>query len=211
MAEDETSVTTVDPNGDTILEVSSSGGKTHLLVSSKVLTLASPVFEAMFNSRFKEGLSHYPTSGKPPIPLPDDNAEAVTILCNAIHYRTNEVPNKLASACLENLAIICDKYDCTSALAPWSAMWLQAEIESNAAKNLNKLLSAAYVLDIPDAFSRISWEILLAQAGPFVSLSGVTDHSLVFGNILGMLRKAYGIFETDKFQRSSRRERRKSI
>lgn len=90
-------------------------------------------------------------------------------------------------------------------------MWLQAEIESNAAKNLNKLLSAAYVLDIPDAFSRISWEILLAQAGPFVSLSGVTDHSLVFGNILGMLRKAYGIFETNKFQRSSRRERRKSI
>jgi len=116
----------------------------------------------MFSSRFKESLSNQTTSGKPPIPLPDDNAEAFTILCNAIHYRTDEVPRIVALACLENLAIICDKYNCTSALAPWSAMWLQVGIESHDAKDLNKLLFAAYVLDIPDAFSRISWEILLA-------------------------------------------------
>lgn len=76
----------------------------------------------MFNSRFKGGLSNHLTSGKSPIPPPDDDAEALTILCNAIHYRIDEAHRKLALARLENIAIICDKYICTSALAPWSAI-----------------------------------------------------------------------------------------
>jgi len=95
MGEDEASVINIDPNGDTILEVSCPNGKTCLHVSSKVLTLASPVFAKMFNSRFKEGLGNCSTSGKLPIPLPDDNAEAFIVLCNAIHYRTDEVPRTL--------------------------------------------------------------------------------------------------------------------
>jgi len=88
--------------------------------------------------------------------------------------------------CLEDLAIICDKYNCTSALTPWSAMRLQAGIESLAVEDLDKLLFASYVLDSPDAFSRISWEILFVQVGPFVTIPGVTDHNLVTGDILGM-------------------------
>jgi len=89
-------------------------------------------------------------------------------------------------ACLTDLAVICDKYHCTSALAPWSAIWLQAEIASLAVKDLDRLLFAAYVLDSPDAFSRVSWEILFVQVGPFVNLPGLIDYELVTGNILGM-------------------------
>ena len=155
MAEDKASLISIDHNGDTLLEVSNPDGKTRLLVSSKVLTLASPVFAAMFKSRFKEGLNNHSKSAKPPIPLLDDNAEAVIVLCNAIHLRTSEMPKKLAVACLKDLAVVCDKYDCTSALTPWSAMWLQAGTECLAVEDLDKLLFAAYVLDNPDAFSRV--------------------------------------------------------
>ncbi len=105
MVEDEASVINMDPNGDVMLEVSCPDGKTLLLVSFKVLTLASAVFATMSNSQFKEDLSNYPTSGKPSIPLPDDNAEAVIVLCNAIHLRTGEIPKNLALACLEDLAV----------------------------------------------------------------------------------------------------------
>jgi len=42
MVADEASVAKIDPNGDTILEVSCPDGERRLLVSSKVLTLASP-------------------------------------------------------------------------------------------------------------------------------------------------------------------------
>ena len=38
----------------------------------------------------------------------------------------------------------------------WSAMWLQAGIESVAVKDFDKLLFAAYILDNPDTFLRIS-------------------------------------------------------
>jgi len=55
-------------------------------------------------------------------------------------------------AYLKDLAVVCDKYDCTSALTPWSAIWLQAGTESLAVEDLDKLLFTAYILDNPDAF-----------------------------------------------------------
>ncbi len=186
MEEDEPSVIDVDPAGDVILEVCCPDGKRSLLVSSKVLTLASPAFADLCNSQFNTDLGNHLTAAKPSIPLSDDNAKAIIVFCNAIHHRTNEVPRTLELTCLENLAVICDKYDCASTLQPWSAMWLQARIEAHAPEELNKLLFAAYVLDSPDAFSRISWEILMVQVGPFVHLPGLTDNDLVTGNILGM-------------------------
>jgi len=54
--------------------------------------------------------------------------------------------------CLKDLVVVCEKYDWTSALTPWSAMWLEAGIESLAVEDLDKLLFAAYIPDNPDAF-----------------------------------------------------------
>jgi hypothetical protein len=51
-----------------------------LLVSSKVLSLASPVFEAMFKPHFKEGVEHHLPLGEPLIiPLPEDDLKATTL------------------------------------------------------------------------------------------------------------------------------------
>ena len=194
MAEEDLGITHIDPDGDIILEFSSSDGGSQILVSSKVLSMASPVFKAMFNSRFREGLSNLPASGKLSIPLPDDNAEAFAIFCKAIHHRTAEIPRNLPIDCLENLAIIGDKYDCTSALSPWSNIWLLSWVDSGSIKSgdLNKLLFVAFVLDCPKAFSRISWEILLLHVGPFLDLPGITDSSLVTRSLLCRSKKPGG-------------------
>ena len=189
MAEDEVLVVNADPDGDLFLELSLPDGKTRLLVSSKVLTLVSDVFAKMLSSRFKEGLRTHATSEKPLIPLSEDDAEAFIILCKVIHHHMDEVPRTLTPTCLEKIAIICDKYNCTRALAHSSMTWLQAGIETSVAKDFNKLLFAAYVLDIPDAFSRISWEILVVQVGPFFNLPGLTDQDLVSHDLLGISRK----------------------
>lgn len=108
-------------NGDVNLEVSCTNGKVQLLVSSKVLTLASPVFAAMLNSKFKAGLSN-DNGGleKTPIYLPDEDMDAFTVVCNIIHYRVDEVPEDLPLSCLKNVAIICDKYDMTRSLMGWN-------------------------------------------------------------------------------------------
>lgn len=95
-----------------------------LRVSSKVLSLASPVFTAMFGSRFMTdgGLS---VVDPPEIPLPDDDLEAITLLCFALHcHGLSDIA--VPATLLQGLAIICDRYDCAVAIQAWTRLWLQS-------------------------------------------------------------------------------------
>ena len=71
----------IDPKGDVILELTWPDGKQGLLVSSKAMSLASPVFDTLFSSFFSEGPRNQPASEIPVVPLPQDDAEAFTIVC----------------------------------------------------------------------------------------------------------------------------------
>lgn len=167
---------TIDSKGDIVLEL----GKERLLVSSKALTLASPVFEAMFKPTFKEGIQSHQNSCDPSIiPLPEDDAEAFILLCKVVHHRAHEIPQEPGIPCLENLAFICDKYQCSAAVAYHGIVWLQRLLRDAGAKDLNRLLLLAYVLDLPDCFSSISWEILQTHTGQFVDLPLLADHPLI--------------------------------
>lgn len=184
----EATVVNIDPNGDVFLELSDLDRNVRLLVSSKVLALVSPVFAAMFRSRFKEGLNNGPPPSEVPlIPLPEDDLEAFLVLCKVTHFQIKEVPKSLTSTCLEKFAIICDKYDCVGALKHSSTVWLHAALKTSAVEDFNKLLFAAYVLDIPDAFSRISWQIVLVQVGSFVFLPGLACPDIVTHDLSSML------------------------
>ena len=68
----------INPDHDIVLRLNGYD----LLVSLKVLSLASPVFKAMFKPRFKEGVKHHLRLGEPLIiPLPEDNLETTTLFC----------------------------------------------------------------------------------------------------------------------------------
>ncbi|MCJ1388417.1 hypothetical protein MMC18_001264 [Xylographa bjoerkii] len=184
----------IDPKGDVILDLTSQEGKTGLLVSSKVLSLVSSVFDTMLNSSFKESLHNQPADKIPIVPLPEDDAEAFTILCKVLHYRMDDFPRVLTPNCLVNIAIIADKYNFVAAITLPSTLWLHSAIANYtfAANcrfaNLKKIMLAAYVLDIPDAFSETSWKLLFKHIGPHFDMPGITDHELVAhpANIIGM-------------------------
>ncbi len=172
----------IDPEGDVVLEFRDE----QLLVSSKVLSLVSPVFAAMFKPQFKEGIQFHLAAGEPlTVPLPEDDAKAFILLCKVVHHRSDEIPAEPDISCLENLACICDKYHCTRAIVNSCVLWLQKLIKVAPPEGLNRLLLVAYILDLPEFFSTISWEILLLQAGPFVSLPILADHPLVRHDLLG--------------------------
>lgn len=172
---------TVDPEGDVVLEFKDEC----LLVSSKVLSLVSPVFAAMFKPQFKEGIQFRLAGGETlTVPLPEDDAKAFTLLCKVIHHRCDEIPAEPDISCLENLACICDKYHCTRAIINCCVLWLQKLIKAAPPEGLNRLLLVAYILDLPEFFSTISWEILLLQPGPFVNLPILADHPLVRHDLL---------------------------
>jgi hypothetical protein len=148
-----------------------------LLVSSKVLSVASPVFKAMLNGRFLEGieLSKAKTSAEPylaQLPLPEDDAEAMTLLCKLLHFDIDDIPERPNPQSLENLAFACDKYGCISPLrysgGTWIRNWLlHYENTEPIIDDVCRLFILAYVADLEFEFLEVAWTLLLYHKGPF--------------------------------------------
>ena len=153
----------IDPEGDVVLLVGDTMAKARLLVSSKVLRLASSVFAAMLGPHFLEGDSLVSGRGCE-IELPEDDPDAMTLICNCIHFRGNAVPSKVAFTTLKAFAILSDRYDFTKALSSWSALWLRRwELEDG----FEDLLIVTYALDCVAPFAEISRRAILSQIGSF--------------------------------------------
>ena len=120
----------IDTTGDiTLLVHNSQGGRqtqSSIRVSSKVLSLASPVFAAMLRPNFAEGQGLVNTTSQeiPAINLHDDDTEAMLWLCKALHFK-QDLNIAIDFALLKELAILCDKYELASVLYSWSHGWLQ--------------------------------------------------------------------------------------
>lgn len=119
------------------------------------------------------------------IPLPEDDAEAFLVFFNVIHHRSHEIPRSQSPQCLENLALICDKYQCAGSMTGYGALWLSRDLKSIPVDDLCRLLLLAYVVDLPDYFSSISREILFVQEGSFISLPVLTNCPFLHHDLLG--------------------------
>ena len=97
MEEVEHPIVKIDPKGDVILELTSPQGKRRLLVSSKVLSLVSSVFDSMFNSSSKDILHNQPARRGFILLLPEDDAEALTTLCKVFEQMSlTKTSNRIA-------------------------------------------------------------------------------------------------------------------
>jgi hypothetical protein len=94
-----------------------------LVVSSHVLTLTSHFFKRMLATGMTEGNSIAQT-GHVTIPLPDDDAEAMTVICNIIHHRNTSVQPKVDLSFLHDIAVLSDKCDFNEALKPTVTTWV---------------------------------------------------------------------------------------
>jgi hypothetical protein len=91
----------------------------------EVMANASSFFRCMLQpDRFAEG--HGRSQAEPfVIPLEEDDASAMTILCDIFHLRSKKVPIKdMTSDTMADLATLVDKYDCAAAIQPWPKLWL---------------------------------------------------------------------------------------
>lgn len=103
---------TIDPSGDVLLKIGPSRQPSvKLLVNSRVLSFASPVFAAMFGGHFAEGQDL--SSARPQeVSLPEDDPVSMEILCNIAHMKISEMPAEMEHTALADFAILCDKYRC---------------------------------------------------------------------------------------------------
>ena len=110
------------PDGDTELVLRSKDTPTTLRVSSAVLSCASLVFTALLSPNFAEG-SATPSDGVKTVSLPDDDPEAMAWICRALHSHT--ISYDVSHELLEQISVLCDKYDLAGALRGKSELCLQ--------------------------------------------------------------------------------------
>jgi hypothetical protein len=122
---------TIDADGDVILSVTDSdaldnpGRTCEFLVSSKVLTLASPVLAKMFRSSFLEGNMLRLSPSLPIIRLKGDDPDAMHELLRHCHFDTEYLPDRISNMkTLAKLAVVSDRYDCLRVVKPWALLWL---------------------------------------------------------------------------------------
>ncbi|RSM06191.1 hypothetical protein CEP52_005869 [Fusarium oligoseptatum] len=165
-----------------------------LLVSSKILSNASPVFQAMLDGRFLEGVQLSNSKASPDrepyrLLLPDDDYTAMLLLCRVLHFKFKGIPDQPRSNLLLALAGVCDKYQCTQTLKYCGALWLRnwtaslPDVEEGSIENISRLLIFAYVADLPHEFCEVAWMLVLHHegpiAGPQTQAIQLIDHPLL--------------------------------
>lgn len=149
-----------DPMGDVILLLGD--GSVGVRASSRVLSLASPVFAAMLGNRWL-GEKSLSTTEPAIIPLPEDHIGAITRLCRVLHYQS-DVHEPIDFNTFENLALLCHKYDFGRAIFPWSNLWIGKFRLRHCGPRSHqslRLLYISYALGNHNAFSKSYAEYLV--------------------------------------------------
>jgi hypothetical protein len=181
MAKPENDTVTFDAQGDILLHVGID--KKPLLVSSKALSLASPVFKAMFDGRFAEGQNLSPDSPRV-LQLLDDAPTPMMTLCSIAHMNTVDLkfaPNPVA---LADLAVLCDKYNCAEAVRGWCQLWVLQLTSQIGVPGYGKLILVTYMFDMPEEFHKVTQKWLCDYSCGSTVFHG--DHfvpSKVFGRL----------------------------
>ena len=135
--------------------------------SSKVLSLASPVFARMLGPHFAEGQSlsekgSLANSAVSPteVTLPDDDPEAMVLFCDTIHFKRHARPD-IAFPLLTKVASLSDKYEISLALSSMSEVWLSNLKGSKEGEScFVRMLWISYALGNHRVFSKISREMI---------------------------------------------------
>jgi hypothetical protein len=116
-------------------------------VSSKHLTMASDVFEALLGPHFAEGQEQH--NEQNPLSFADDSATSLEILLRIIHHK---METGVRPKDLPGLVIVSDKYGCISASRSYIHAALRGWFTGDK-KDLPAPSTAYYQLSIADALS----------------------------------------------------------
>ncbi|KAK6823342.1 hypothetical protein RU639_005902 [Aspergillus parasiticus] len=153
-ADESHDVERIDPDGNVILRVEGRN-VAQFLVSSKILSVASPVFAKLFSSKFSEGMQMI-SSTCPTISLYEDDPAAMRTIIKILHYQDPMQDNPITAEAFAILAIHCNKYDCIRAITPWTFKWFNDFQSMANAEEHGYLLLAAHFFRSAEQFSRIS-------------------------------------------------------
>lgn len=151
-------------------------GEVRMRVSSRHLTLVSPVFKSLFKSSFLEGQS-LSSAGTAEVSLPDDDPYSLEILLNIIHGRLKKVPSDLSTAELTQVAVLIDKYELHEISLIYSCIWIDSLKESLPTRFTQDLLPWMCIFRIlskPEYFAQTTKIALRESEGPLYNNAETT-------------------------------------
>ncbi|KAI9681152.1 MAG: hypothetical protein M1817_002434 [Caeruleum heppii] len=173
----------IDEAGDLLVQTSSK----EFLVSSKILTLASPIFKAMFGSGFLEGNLDRSAQHPLELPLSDDSPDAWAVLFHILHFSSKRkflMPD--VDLHLE-IAQLSDKYDCMASVQAESKQWLRSRSGTDYESSiLWKLTTITFLLDHTEEFANFTAK--LASTLSAAELDDATLATVLPGSLKGTLQ-----------------------
>lgn len=163
----------------------------HMLVSSKHLMLASPVFKAMLqHNNFKEG-DTLRSSGQVKVPLPDDDPTALNILLDIVHGRVRAVPRAVTLKTMTELSVLVDKYQMLEVVELYAEVWmntLKTSVPMFFTADLLAWLSISWVFGLADIFKQIS---RIAMRGSTDLFGAHESHLPIPQPVFGKFQQSY--------------------
>jgi hypothetical protein len=157
-------------------------------VSSKHLTLASPVFKALLCGGFAEGVDL--GAGRPAeVRLPDDNPSALWLLLYIIHGQPKKVPTKLSLNMLACVTVLIDKYQLHDVAAVMTDLWYEslntspAPVHGYTVPQVLQWICIAWVLHKKEKFSSMT-KVAMRNSENHLSTVGFIDLPIPAG-VLG--------------------------
>jgi hypothetical protein len=148
--------------GDVILNVDDGfHPAVKIQVSSCILATASKVFKALFSNRFAEGKAMRAEHQAPSEILIKDTPQDLLLLCKLLHWQGDSRPSSHRQ--LRGFALTVDKYDCVEAMrhVSWS-LFNPISLDDLLEHELYNLATAAYFLDQPKSFEKLTHQIVFA-------------------------------------------------
>ena len=139
-----------------------------------MLSAASSVFKVMLGPNFLEGQQMANSAGPVEIELHDDDATAMSEMCNIMHFKPAMVsPKQNRSKSLLALAVVVDKYACVHSLRLQSqglVLRYFDEFRRNEVMPLYRMAAASYLLDEPMVFRLATQRLVTHTNGDYSSV-----------------------------------------
>jgi hypothetical protein len=196
----------IDAKGDLVLKVGTKSPKL-LRVCSKNMAMVSKVFDALLGPRFREGQTQHDSDD--PLSLPDDDPNAMAVLCKLAHFKITK-ESEVKALDLAELVFLCDKYDCIGTFGVFLrsvlARWLKEKSVANHSRtprnnhqqiHLMTAFAIAFLINDTESFWTMSNEIIKSLNRSELEFSEESVFALLPSELQGKLCTPSHVFKAD--------------
>lgn len=111
--------------------------------------------------------------------LDEVDEKAMDICLEMLHHKVQVTAPMPTPSCLEQIAFICDRFDCTAPMMGYGTVWLQRDFTALIDDDCCRLLLFAYTVHCAPIFQQLSNESTSRYSARVNPWKYLTDHPLL--------------------------------